>query len=181
MKSKTLEITKENYKGYLEYYRLKKEPLTLSQEIIEVLLKFSSFLLAITFVVFFMIRYAASIEEPLVVLFSTSFASSLVLASDMKKIFKSKELKQIKKEYPYINLNEKELDIEKALEKVNKGKSTKDVKKWENYYGCEEIKKETLSNKNGEYKSYIYEPIKPEISSEEVKQKVKVLTKAKRL
>lgn len=179
MRKKKLEITKDNYKGYLGYYKLQQKKLPFWKTIIVDLVGLILMLAGTALLIYILL--STSLGLAVIATLLTISVGVASIENKLIKYLKSSESKKLKEEYPYINLNEKELDIEKALEKVNKGKSTKDVKKWENYYGCEEIKKETLSNKNGEYKSYIYEPIKPEISSEEVKQKVKVLTKAKRL
>lgn len=177
MRKKQLEITKDNYEGYLELYKLQQKKLSFGKNIIRKIISGISALI----VTYFTILSFFSGSVPLILGTMIGLSLCSVAIDDyVINCLKNKELKKLQKEYPYLDLNKKNGQIEEALKKVNKGKTTLDNKKWQNYYACEEIRKETLTSENRQYQSYIYESNEPEISSKEVKQKVKVLTKVKR-
>lgn len=174
MRREPLEITKNNYKGYLEYYQLKKNPLTSNQEMIHLASLVALFILFSYLVSPLSIFYSTKIGFILGILGIGGWFADLIL---LPKYFENKNQINFKKIYPYIDITVTEKEMESAFKKVNKKFTTTTEDEWENYYACEEIRKEILTDKNREYKLYICES---EISEKQVKQKVKVLMRERR-
>lgn len=190
MEKEKLVINKDNYKGYAELYAFKRqgiycEDYTIWNNYIKKLLIFFGIAVAVLMITLPLNKLALLpeiikyIEILLLWIGVSGFTVDYIIKLNN---YKKKKINQIKEEYPYVDTKIDILELEKSLEEAriityeHRDSYTieiMDVKGYENYIKCEEIKENYLEETK--YKGY---QINPMITDKELpKPKIKKLVR----
>lgn len=174
---KEVDITEDNYKGYVELYKYKVDPFSNQFYISEI--KDGLKILGLTFLTTLLGASTGLLDNGLLqLLTSISLPVGAAIYLTMKtKNYEEININDILNEYPNIE-NIDVVNLEKSLEKVGLIKENElDIKGYETKLKCNKIIEETIKEQKYEYRDLNGDYIVPEQEMEKVKQKIRKMYK----
>lgn len=186
MENENLVITKDNYKGYVELYKKRfNMNCNLRKLAYRTLIPFAMLPLVIIITAVLkngIIPIGLSVLETVV--FVGAGSTNLIIFFNKKNDIENKNDKEVVEEYPYVNINVSDYELEDALieakiltykYKNNVRYEYLDIEGYENYLKCEEEKEKYLEETK--YDGYVVNPGVTQEELERVKEKVKKLVR----
>lgn len=188
--NKNIVINKDNYKGYVELYEIHRSGLEFHIDE-KLILMFVKLLTAVLFTLILVLFF--TILNPIVAKMLMDLGCAILLVGEVATIgicikdyvfATKKKYKEIKSNYPYVDIHISKESLEKSLEEVGIVKhehknglyfTILQIEKYENYLKMEEIKENYLEETK--YDKYVVSPRIEEQELEKVKVKVKSLTR----